>query len=81
MSLNDSAFTEGYRDGRDALPKRLGAPVELILLRPEEIVTWRNAYEEGFAAGKEARRTVLEWRAAERAAVEAEREQSREDER
>lgn len=67
QELHDAGFTEGYSHGIDGRPRRLGAPIELVLLRPEQIVHWRNAYEQGFAKAKADRHDLEQWRAAQRA--------------
>jgi hypothetical protein len=79
--LNDAGFTEGYRHAIDAKPRRLGAPMEMILLVPDRIVFWRNGYEEGFAKGKVDRRALKAWREKVEAAKRADAEQEQSHER
>ena len=79
--LNDAGFTEGYRHAIDAKPRRLGAPMEMILLVPDRIVFWRNGYEEGFAKGKADRRALEAWRAKVKAAERATAEKDSQNER
>lgn len=62
--LKDAGFTEGYSHAIDGKPRRLGAPMELVLLVPDRLVYWRNGYEEGFAKGKADHRALIEWRQA-----------------
>lgn len=62
--LHDAGFTEGYSHGIDGKPRRLGAPMQLVLLVPDRLVHWRNGYEEGFAKGKADHRALIAWRQA-----------------
>lgn len=62
--LNEAGFTAGYSHAIDGKPRRLGAPMELVLLVPDRLVHWRNGYEEGFAKGKEDHRALIAWRQA-----------------
>lgn len=79
--LYDAGFTEGYSHGIDGKPRRLGAPIELVLLRPKEIVHWRNAYEQGFAKAKADRYALQQSRDAQRAAERASEDRDLRDER
>ena len=79
--LHDAGFTEGYSHGIDGKLKRLGAPIELVLLAPDQIIHWRNAYEQGFAKGKADRREMIAWRDAQRAEERAREEEDKQHER
>ena len=63
FELRDAGFTEGYSHAIDGKPRRLGAPMELVLLLPDRIKFWRLGYEEGFAKGKADKRALEQWRA------------------
>lgn len=76
--LHDAGFTEGYSHGSVGRPRRLGAPIELVLLQPDQIVYWRNAYEQGFAKGKADRHAWIARRDAERDAARAREERDHE---
>lgn len=73
FELRDAGFTEGYSHAIDSKPRRLGAPLEMVLLVPDRIVHWRNGYEEGFAKGKADKRALEAWRAKTLAAEREER--------
>lgn len=81
FELRDAGFTEGYSHAIDGKPRRLGAPMEFVLLVPERIRCWRNGYEEGFAKGKADKRALEAWRAKTVAAERAERSEDQHHER
>ena len=76
--LYNAGFTEGYSHAINSKPRRLGAPMEMILLVPDRIVIWHNGYEHGFGKGKADRHALETWRAqakaAERAATDHDKE-------
>lgn len=81
FELRDAGFTEGYSHAIDGKPRRLGAPMEMVLLVPDRIGHWRNGYEEGFAKGKTDKRALEACRAKAIAAERAERSGDQQHER
>ncbi|RUS63675.1 hypothetical protein EGN72_03260 [Pseudorhodobacter sp. E13] len=61
--IRDAGFTEGYARGIDGKPRAMRTPMELILLAPKLVPTFYDAYEQGYAKGKDDFRTLMEWRA------------------
>lgn len=81
FELHDAGFTEGYSHATCGKTRRLGAPMEMVLLIPDRIKYWRVGYEEGFAKGKADKRVLEEWRAKTAAAERAARGEDQSHER